>query len=78
MGPTLPSKTNKMKLSDKDYNKMSQISSQFCDDSKKPLGFVNTEIVGLTSTADRGSCTYSIVIKLSTCHLSVPSFHEFV
>jgi hypothetical protein len=65
MGPTLPSKTNKMELSDKDYNKMS-ILSKFGDNGKKHTGFVNTEFIGLTSSGE--SSTYNIVIKLATYH----------
>ena len=67
MGPTLPSKTYKMELSDKDYSKMS-IFSKFFDKDKEHSGFVNIEIVGLTSSGEGGSCTYNIVIKLATYH----------
>jgi ferritin len=67
MGPTLPSKTIKMELSDKDYSKMS-ILSKYGDDGKEHSDFVNTEVVGLTSSGEGGSCTYNIVIKLATYH----------
>lgn len=67
MGPTLPSKTNKMELCDKDYSKMSNLSK--CGDNDKEYsGFVYTETVGLTSSGEGGSCTYNIVIKLATYH----------
>ena len=77
MGPTLPSKTNKMELNDKDYSKI-PIFSEFGDDGKEHQGFVNTEIVGLTSSGEGGSCTYNIVIKLATYHQYVHTFREFV
>jgi len=67
MGPTPPSKTSKMELSDKDYSKMS-ILSKICDNGKEHSGFVNTGIVDLTSSGEGGSCTYNIVIKLATYH----------
>jgi len=56
-----------MELSDKDYSKMS-IFSKFFDKDKEHSGFVNIEIVGLTSSGEGGSCTYNIVIKLATYH----------
>ena len=67
MGPTLPSKLNKMKLRDTDYSKMS-ILWKFGDDGKEHSGFVNTEIVGLGSSDEGGSCTYIIIIRLATYH----------
>jgi hypothetical protein len=56
-----------MELSDKDYSKMS-IWSNCGDNGNEHSGFVNPEIIGLTSSGEGGSCTDNIVIKLATYH----------